>query len=202
MPEAESTAVSELIRRHGGDDTALIDRVFPLVYAELRQIAHRALQRAYGNRTLSTTVLVHETYLRLAAREQLPLASRKHLFALCARAMRQIVIDHARRRQADKRGGHATVLSLTAVEPGAEQRPELLVALDQALIALETHDPRLVRLIEYRVFAGLDNVTIAELLELSPRSVQRDWRRARAWIGSALGGDGYESIGDEQPVKR
>lgn len=186
MPATEPATVTELIRRHRDDEVALIDCVFPLVYAELRQIAHRALQRAHGVQTLSTTALVHETYLRLAEHESLPLASRKHLFALCAQAMRQIVIDHARRRQADKRGGHATLLSLSAVEADVGQRPELLLAFNQALCALQLLDPRLVRLIEYRVFAGLDNGTVAELLGLSLRSVQRDWRRARAWIGAAL----------------
>ncbi|MGA9420982.1 MAG: ECF-type sigma factor [Rhodanobacteraceae bacterium] len=197
MPEAESTTVTELIRRHIGDDQALIDRVFPLVYAELRRIAHRALCRAQGAQMLSTTALVHETYLRLSAHESLSLASRKHLFALCARAMRQIVIDHARRRQADKRGGNAQVLSLSTVEPGVEERPETLVALDQVLLVLEARDPRLVRLIEYRVFAGLDNAAIAELLNLSPRSVQRDWQRARAWVGSALGTDTLSRDSDD-----
>ncbi|MGA9333877.1 MAG: ECF-type sigma factor [Rudaea sp.] len=196
MPEVDSTAITDLIQRHAGDDAALIDCVFPLVYAELRQIAHHALQRARGNQTLSTTALVHETYLRLAEHEQLPLASRKHLFALCARAMRQIVIDHARRRQADKRGGNATVLSLSAVEADVGQRPDLLLAFDQAMCVLQERDPRLVQLIEFRVFAGLDNAAAAELLGLSRRSVQRDWQRARAWIGSALGVDAQRGSDD------
>lgn len=186
MPDTEPSIVTQLIERHIGDDDVLIDCVFPLVYAELRQIAHRALQRAHGSQTLSTTALVHETYLRLAEHEHLSLESRKHLFALCARAMRQIVIDHARKRQANKRGGNVAVLSLSAVEPGFEQRPESLVMLDQALVALQARDPRLVRLIEYRIFAGLDNAAVAELLNLSLRSVQRDWQRARAWVGAAL----------------
>src|SRR5690606_3238479 len=113
MP-AQSSAITELIRNCGDDDSVLA-HAFPLVYAELKQIAHRALLRAHGNATLSTTALVHETYVKLAGRGALDLAGRRHLFALCARAMRQIVVDHARRRQSDKRGGGAAPITLQGV---------------------------------------------------------------------------------------
>ena len=178
--------VTRLIAACADDEDALLARVFPLVYGELTGIAHRALLRASGNATLSTTALVNEAYLKLAGHTALGLTDRSHLFALCARAMRQIVVDHARRRQADKRGGPQAALSLGAVEAAGADQPEVVVALDEALTALAALDPRLVRLVEYRVFGGLDTAAIADLLGLTPRSVQRDWLRARAWIGHAL----------------
>ena len=179
----DDDSVTRLIAACAGDDAALLQRVFPLVYEELRRIAHRALLRSSGNATLSTTALVNEAYLKLAGHEALELSGRKHLFALCARAMRQIVVDHARRRQAEKRGGGA---AWTLGDADSADRPETIVALDEALTALTERDPRLVRLIEYRVFGGLDSHQIAELLDLTPRSVQREWLRARAWVGRAL----------------
>jgi RNA polymerase sigma factor (TIGR02999 family) len=178
-------SVTRIIAACAGDDGALLSRVFPLVYEELRRIAHRALLRARGSATLSTTALVHETYLKLAGHADLDLEGRKHLFALCARAMRQIVVDRARRRHAEKRGGEPA-WSLDTLDADSADRPETVVALDEALTALAERDPRLVRLIEYRVFGGLDSGEIAELLGLSSRSVQREWLRARAWVGRAL----------------
>jgi RNA polymerase sigma factor (TIGR02999 family) len=186
MDESTDPSVSQLIAACADDDASLLARVFPLVYDELKQIAHRALLRASGGATLSTTALVNEAYIKLAAHAHLTVNDRSHLLALCARAMRQIVVDHARRRQADKRGGQQAALSLSGVEPDAADRPETIVALDEALNALTERDPRLVRLVEYRVFGGLDTRQIAELLGLSVRSVQLDWLRARAWVGQAL----------------
>jgi RNA polymerase sigma factor (TIGR02999 family) len=181
----DEDSVTRIIAAAAGDDEALIARVFPLVYDELRRIAHRALLRSSGNATLSTTALVNETYLKLAGHADLGLDGRKHFFALCARAMRQIVVDHARRRHADKRGGEPA-WSIDTLDADSAARPETVVALDEALTALAAHDARLVRLIEYRVFGGLDSVEIAALLDLSPRQVQREWLRARAWVGRAL----------------
>lgn len=189
MQQPGNPSVTQLIAACGDDDDGLLGRVFPLVYAELKQIAHRALLRASGGASLSTTALVNEAYLKLAGHADLALNDRSHLFALCARAMRQIVVDHARRRQADKRGGQQVAMSLTGVEAQAAERPETIVALDEALTLLAERDPRLVRIIEYRVFGGLDTRQIADLLELTPRSIQLDWLRARAWIGQALAFD-------------
>jgi RNA polymerase sigma factor (TIGR02999 family) len=184
--ETSDPSVTQLIAACADDDARLLSRVFPLVYAELKQIAHRALLRANGSATLSTTALVNEAYLKLAGRSKLEVNDRSHLFALCARAMRQIVVDHARRRGAEKRGGQQAMLSLSGIETGDGQRPETIVALDEALTTLGERDPRLVRLIEYRVFGGLSTAQTAELLGLSPRSIQLEWLRARAWVGQAL----------------
>lgn len=189
MQEPGKPGVTELIVACGNGDAGLLDRVFPLVYAELKQIAHRALLRANGQATLSTTALVNEAYLKLVGHADLALNDRSHLFALCARAMRQIVVDHARRRQADKRGGDQAPMSLSGVQADSAERPETIVALDEALTALAERDPRLVRIVEYRVFGGLETREVAELLGLTPRSIQLEWQRARAWIGQALAPD-------------
>lgn len=189
-------AITALIRSCGcDDDDLLLARAFPLVYAELKQIAHRALLRSHDNATLSTTALVHETYVKLAGSGALDLAGRRHLFALCARAMRQIVVDHARRRQSDKRGGGAAPITLQGIGADDTECPESVVALDQALSALADCDARLVRLIEYRVFAGMELGEIAELTGVSLRSAQRDWQRARIWVSATL-----DSIAASPPV--
>lgn len=194
MGESTDPSVSQLIAACADDDASLLARVFPLVYDELKRIAHRALQRADGGATLSTTVLVNEAYVKLAAHSHLAVDGRAHLLALCARAMRQIVVDHARRRQADKRGGGQAAISLSGVQADNAERPETVVALDEALDAIGERDPRLVRLIEYRVFGGLDTHQIAELMGLSERSVQLDWLRARAWVGRALALDSESGV--------
>ena len=167
-----------------GDEVARA-QLFTQVYAELKQVARRLHRRTNRDSTLSTTVLVHETFARLAAAADLNAATREHFFALCARAMRQIVIDHARRRAAGKRGGLAASVALDENDFPVDDDPALLIALDQALRTLDAHEPRLVRLVELRAFAGLSLEEIAELLGVTLRTIQRDWLRARAWLDAA-----------------
>lgn len=167
------------------DERQQLDEVFALVYAELKGIAHRALMRG-ARGTLCTTALVHEAYARLSAHGSLDLKGRRHFYALCARAMRQIVIDHARRRQAEKRGGGRAALELLDGDAIDFGRPEALVAMDAALCALERHDPRLVELLQQRLFAGLDLSEIAELHGIGLRHAQREWQRAKIWLHQAL----------------
>lgn len=162
-----------------------LDAAFGLVYQELKGIAHRALLRSRGG-TLETTGLVHEAYAKLATHDALALQSRKHFFALCAQAMRQIVIDHARRRQADKRGAGQPVATLTDNDIFDSDKPEMFVALDSALTLLQQRDARLVELLQLRLFAGLDLREIALLLDIGVRQLQRDWQRARIWLAQAL----------------
>ncbi len=160
-------------------------RLFTLVYEQLKRIARHHTRRGRRESTLSTTVLVHETYARLAAPASLHAATREHFFALCGRAMRQIVIDHARKRAAGKRGG-GVPLVLRETDAQTDDDPATLIALDQSLAQLEVYDPRLVRLVELRTFAGLSVAEIAELLGVTVRTVQRDWLRARAWLDAEL----------------
>lgn len=165
-----------------------VDALLPQVYADLKRIAHRQLARMRPGDTLSTTALVHETYERLAPHGGTGIESREHLLACCARAMRQILIDHARERGALKRGGGERLLDIADQELPDGSDPGALLAMDQALQQLEAKDPRLVRLVELRVFAGIEPPEIAQLLGVNLRTVQRDWLRAKAWIGAALQG--------------
>ena len=187
MNSTASSLASETAFRMASESD--LDSVFPLVYGELKRIAQRALSQD-SSATLNATALVHEAYERLAQDRRMELAGRRHFFALCARAMRQIVIDHARRRSADKRGGGPGInTDIDNITVGGTDRPETLVALHEALEQLSGRDPRLVELIELRVFAGLEPQLIAELRGCSVRSVQRDWLRARVWIGACLDGE-------------
>ena len=167
-------------------DAAALDRVFALLYPELRRLAQA--RAASGERTLTPTVLVHEVYLKLLGTAELALNDRRHFLGCAAHAMRTIAIDHARRRQAAKRGGPGDDVALDAVEfeLGARSDTEL-IELDAALAALERVNPRLLRVVELRYFAGLDFDAIAELLGCSLRTAKREWERARAFLHARLG---------------
>lgn len=169
-----------LMQRYAGGDEAAYNQLFQAIYQDLRRRAHMQLS---GRRdgTMSTTLLVHETYLKLAG-AHLQLKDRTHFFAIAARAMRQILINAARDRAAQKRGGDQHPVTF---DPDALAAPELdhdLLGLDTALRALEQYDARLAQVVELHFFAGLDFVRIAELLDLSERTVARDWRAARALL--------------------
>ena len=182
-PEGEITRLLAELR--GGDRSAL-DRLFPLVYRELHNAAHYQLAHARPGDTLSTTALVHEAYLKLVVTPRPDWADRRHFFAVAARAMRQIIVDYARRVTADKRGGGATILALDpAMLPAAERAAEL-VALDEALTELGGLSERLARVVELRFFAGLSVDETGAALQLSPRTVKRDWEKARAYLFRAV----------------
>ena len=183
---ADAGEITRLLHDCRDGDADARAELFTHVYDELKRLARRHAPRGRRESTLSTTDLVHETYARLVAHVTLDTASREHFFALCGRAMRQIVIDYARRRAAGKRGGAAILLELDEADAPALSDPANLVALDQALEELERRDPRLVRLVELRAFAGLSPEEIAELLGVTVRTVQRDWLRARVWLDAAL----------------
>ena len=178
----EAGEVTRLLAAAHAGDRAAFDQVYGLVYRELHRIAHGQLRRAERDATLSTTALVHETYLKLLPHAGAPLADRQHFFALAARAMRQILVDAARRRQAEKRGGAEWRVDLDAVDPAMTTRAAEFVALDEALDKLEVLDEPLARLVELRFFAGLSVLELAELREVSQRTVGRDWRRAKAFL--------------------
>jgi len=170
---------------HDGRPDAL-NALFPLVYADLRDLARRQLRGARG--TLNTTAVVHEAYLRFAANEGVTAKDRAHFFALAARAMRQIVIDHARRHLAKKRGGGAARTELGDAVVAVESRAGELLDLHAALARMETLDARLGRVVELRFFAGLSVEEAAEALDVSPITVKRDWRKAKAFLYRELHG--------------
>lgn len=164
-----------------------LDRLLPLIYDELRALAHHRLAGQAPGRTLTTTSLVHEAYLKLFDQTALVWNDRRHFFAVAAKAMRQIVIDHARRRSARKRGGGVPAVELDPqVVGGPEPVPDVL-ALDDALRRLEELDPRLGRVVELRFFTGLTVEETADVLRLGVRTVKRDWRKARAFLFDCLG---------------
>lgn len=181
----EGNDITRLLEKCRNGDELARAQMFTRVYAELKQVARRLNRRASRDSTLSTTVLVHETFVRLAAAAELNASTREHFFALCGRAMRQIVIDHARRRAAGKRGGIGACVALDESDYPVDDDPAVLIALDQALRTLDAHNPRLVRLVELRAFAGLSMDEIAELFGVTLRTIQRDWLRARAWLDAA-----------------
>jgi RNA polymerase sigma factor (TIGR02999 family) len=164
-----------------GDETAL-KRLTPLVYDELRRIAHRYVQRERNGHTLGTTALVNEAYLRLAGQKKIDWQNRSHFFAVTAQVMRHILIDHARRRHFAKHGGGAQRVSLAEAETMSQQRARELVLMDEALDELARLDLRKSRVVELRYFGGLGLEETADVLEISVMTVRRDWRAAKAWL--------------------
>ena len=181
----ESGEVTKLLRAYGDGDRAALDRLMPLVYAQLRGLA-RARLRDERSPSLETTELVHEAYIRLAGADTLSIEDRSHFLSIAARAMRRILIDHARRRSSKKRGGGAPHVTLDSNGVGVAARDEGLLALDRALERLSALDPRLSAVVEYRIFADMTVEETACALEVSPRTVKRDWSAARAWLNREL----------------
>ena len=179
--------ITQLLREltHGDDDAA--GELFPLVYGELRAIAHGRLRNEPAGHTLNTTALVHEAYLKLVNQDRVDWQNRAHFFAVAARAMRRILIDYAVARKAQKRGGERRKVPLDEVVIMADQRSDELLALDEALRRLETINERHGRVIECRFFAGMSIEETAEALDISPATVKRDWTLARAWLHRELG---------------
>jgi RNA polymerase sigma factor (TIGR02999 family) len=168
-------------------DAAALDRLVPLVYDELRQVARRHLQREPPGHALQATALVHEVYLRLVDLDRMTLESRTHFLAVSARLMRQILVDHARRTRADKRGGGATVIGLDELAAAAAQTSSVdVLALDEALEVLSSFDARQCRVVELRFFAGLNIPETADALGVSTATVEREWAMAKAWLHQRL----------------
>jgi RNA polymerase sigma-70 factor (ECF subfamily) len=163
-------------------DPAALEKLTPLIYDELRRIAHRYSQRERNGHTLQTTALVNEAYLRLAGDRKPDWQNRSHFFAVTAQVMRHILIDYARRRRYLKHGGDAQQVPLAEVASMADDRAAELVALDEALEELARLDPRKTRVVELRYFGGLSLAETAEALGISLMTVRRDWRAAKAWL--------------------
>lgn len=162
------------------------EELFPRLYGELREIADRLLRREAPGHTLQPTALVHEAWFKLAGDQAPQPVDRAHFLALAARAMRQVLVDHARKRRALKRGGPLPDLTIADDRLGMVVPLDDLIALDDALVRLAEHGERLCRVVELRFFAGLSEDEAAEVLGVTTRTVQRDWAKARAWLHAEL----------------
>lgn len=182
--------ITALLVSWGQGDREAANALFPLLYEELKGIAHRQLRRRPPGHTLSTTAVVHEAYLKLVDQTRVTTRDRDHFKVLAARIMRQILVDYSRRRVAAKRGGGARRASLDLERLSVAEPTTEVVALDQALQALECLDSRLAQVVELRVFGGLSVEEAAETLESSPRTVKRDWQKARAFLYRELSASG------------
>lgn len=178
--------ITRLLADWNAGDAGALERLAPLVYAELRRIARRQMGREREGHTLQATALVNEAYLRLAGGERLALQDRAHFYAVCAQVMRHVLIDHARSAARDKRGGGAPHVPLDEAANASAGSPVELVALDEALRGLEEVDPQKARVVALRYFAGLSIEETAEVLDISPTTVRREWRRAKAWLYRAI----------------
>lgn len=184
--QAPAKDVTTLLAEASAGDPEAYDRLAPLVYDELRRIAARCLRRERLDHTLQPTALVNEAFLKLIDQRRVTWQNRAHFFAVSARLMRRVLVDHARAHHAGKRGGHLARVSLDDAVIGARARDADLVALDDALRELERRDPDAARLVELRYFAGLTTRETAEVLGVSTSTVEREWVAARAWLFRAL----------------
>lgn len=181
-------SITELLVAHGRGVETAFDRLLPLVYADLKRLARSQRRRMPAGLTLDTTGLVHEAYLKLVDQSKVNWQDRGHFLAVSAMAMRQILVDHARRRDAEKRGGGQARVTLSDTSATFGQPALDLLALDEALTTLGALDDRKARVVELRFFAGLTAKEAAEALGASETTVDDDWAFARAWLRSRLGG--------------
>jgi RNA polymerase sigma factor (TIGR02999 family) len=176
--------VTMLLRQWSDGNQQALNDLLPIIYGELRRVAHQYLQRERGGHTLETTALVHEAYLKLIDQTSVNWQNRAHFFAIAAQAVRRILIDNARKRHAAKRDGEKVLLDDVAII--SSDRAEHLLALDEALQRLEELDPQQSKIIELRYFGGLTIEETGEALNCSPATVKREWAMARAWLYQAL----------------
>lgn len=188
MSEGVKEQVTGLLAQWSGGDRGALDLLMPIVYSHLREMAGRQLRREHTGHTLQPTALVHEAWLKLVKQNQTSFQNRNQFFGLAARVMRQILVDHARRVTAGKRGGGAIKTTLEEGLHYTHDRADELLALDEALDKLYRLSPRKSQVIELRYFAGLNVEEMAELLGISIATVSREQRMAEAWLGSAIQG--------------
>ena len=185
--EDEKTEITRLLIAWSDGEEGALERLMPLVVDELRRIAERYFQRESSGHTLQPTALVNELYMRLADRRRVSWKNRAHFFGFAADSMRKILVDHARLRRAEKRGDGVRPLPLDEVTPvSVAPKSADLIDFEEALIRLEKMDPRQAQVVKLRVFTGLTNEEIAEVLGLTSRTVKRDWRTARLWLHREL----------------
>jgi len=178
--------ITQLLNQWGNGDQAALDRLMPLVYAELRRMARRHMNQQRPGHTLQTTALIHEAYMRVAGDSGKQWENRTHFFGVAAKAMRCVLVDHARSRRSAKRGGAVRPVTLDEGIHTSGERMAGLIALDDALTDLAKLHPRQSQVIELRFFAGLSVEETAAILKVSPDTVMRDWRAAKAWLEREL----------------
>ena len=186
VPSATSNSVTQLLARWNDGDTSARDALVPLVYGELRKIARRCIAGQRTDHTLQPTALVHEAYLRLARHDSADWRDRVHFFAIAAQMMRQILVDHARKRASLKRGGNAVTVLVDDAQPASRERSLDLLALDDAMKQLALLDPRQSQIVELRFFAGLSIEETAVVVNISPATTKREWATARLWLYRAM----------------
>ena len=174
--------ITLMLNELSNGNTVVIDKILPLVYDELRRISSKYLSDEYRRHTFQTTELVHEAYLKLVGNQQISWESRAHFFGIAAKTMRQILIDYARKRKAQKRGSGKTKISLDDAQLVTGESEDQILALDEALTKLETVEKRLSKIVELRYFSGLTIKETAELLNISAATVKRDWQFAKTWL--------------------
>lgn len=187
QPRGAAAPITDLLQRWHQGDTLALDQLVALVYDDLRNVARRQLKAEGEGHTLTPTAVVHEAYLRLATDQTVAWRNRTHFFAVAATCMRRILVDHARRRLAGKRGGGKVPESLDDPFVIPALPDERLVALDEALETLAQVEPRFARVVECRFFSGLTSEETAEALGVTDRTVRRDWVKARGWLEAWLG---------------
>jgi len=186
---ASPQQVTQLLVAWGSGDTAALDELMPLVYEELRRLAHQCMSRERPGHTLQTSALVNEAYLRLVDQKNIHWQDRAHFFGIAARLMRQVLVDHARKRRYAKRGGDARRVPLDEAMIVSEERAADVVALDEALKSLAEIDPRKSQIVELRFFGGLSIEEAAEVLKVSPGTIMREWTLAKAWLRREMTSD-------------
>ncbi len=192
MPDIDQTDCTRVLADAAAGDPAAEASIWELVYDELHRIAHREMASERTDATLSTTALIHEAWFKLVDQERIARRERGHFYALACRAMRQVLIEHARGRNARKRQGGWRRVTLEDEAGAVESRADDLLALDEALTRLAAFNPRLGRVVELRFYAGLTNEEAAEILEVDVRTVERDWRRAKAYLQRMLEVEGSQ----------
>ena len=194
--EPSTHEVTRLLRDWGSGDQQALEKLVPLIYSELRQMAHKYLYRERPGHTLQTTALVHEAYLKLIDQRDARWQNREHFFAIAAQAMRRILVDSARQHKAMKRGGPAENLSLDEAANVSLEPDPILLPLDEALSKFAEIDPQQSRIVELRYFGGMTIEETAKVMNLSTDTVKREWAMARAWLRRALGGEATDRAGD------
>lgn len=194
MPAPAEQQITQLLGAWRGGDSAALDKLIPLVQPVLQQLAHRYMSKERPGHTLQTTVLVNDAYLQLADQKHPDWQNRAHFFAVAAQLMRRIMVDHARQRQALKRGGGAMKVTLDESAHAAQSRAVELLALDEALEKLAAFDKRKADVVEMRYFGGLTMEEIADVLKVHVNTVTREWSAARAWLFATLSGEKMDAI--------